>query len=133
MARVGVAFCLLWLTFGHAADALAARVSDVRSTKHNLSVSGTGTVRATSEDQVCVLCHNGNATDINRRPAPPAMTADGKPEETIDFKRMIHQIHTGAELQDGLVIYGFGGSVNDFSHVEFIGNALIDSVKRLSE
>jgi OmcA/MtrC family decaheme c-type cytochrome len=76
----------------------------------------------TGEDQVCVLCHNANATDINRRPAPPAMTADGKLEETIDFKRMIHRIHTGAESQDGLVVYGFGGSVNDFSHVEFIGN-----------
>jgi OmcA/MtrC family decaheme c-type cytochrome len=74
----------------------------------------------TGEDQVCVLCHTANTTDINRRPDPP--TADGKDEETIDFKRMIHQIHTGAELEDGLFIYGFGGSLHDFSHVEFIGN-----------
>jgi OmcA/MtrC family decaheme c-type cytochrome len=76
----------------------------------------------TGEDQVCVLCHNADATDINRRPADPTMAADGKREEAIHFRRMIHQIHTGAELQDGLVIYGFGGSVNDFSHVGFIGN-----------
>jgi len=76
----------------------------------------------TGNEQICVLCHNGNATDVSRRPAPPAMTADGKAEEAIDFKRLIHQIHSGAELQNGVVIYGFGGSVNDFSHVEFIGN-----------
>jgi OmcA/MtrC family decaheme c-type cytochrome len=76
----------------------------------------------TGEDQVCVMCHNANATDVARRPAPPAMTADGKEEETIDFRRMIHQIHSGAELENGLVIYGFGASANDFSHVEFIGN-----------
>ena len=76
----------------------------------------------TSEIDVCVLCHNGNATDINRRPAQPATTADGKAEETIHFRRMIHLIHSGGDLQDGVVVYGFGGSVNDFSHVEFIGN-----------
>jgi OmcA/MtrC family decaheme c-type cytochrome len=76
----------------------------------------------TSEDQVCVVCHNGDVTDINRRPADPTMTLDGKKEETIDFKRMIHQIHMGEELQNGVVIYGFGGSANDFTHVNFIGN-----------
>ncbi|MBW2390009.1 MAG: OmcA/MtrC family decaheme c-type cytochrome, partial [Deltaproteobacteria bacterium] len=75
----------------------------------------------TSEPQVCVVCHNPDATDINRRP-DPGPGVDGKDEEMIDFKRMIHMIHTGAELDDGLVIYGFGGSVHDFSHVEFIGN-----------
>jgi OmcA/MtrC family decaheme c-type cytochrome len=35
---------------------------------------------------------------------------------------MVHMIHSGEELEDPLVIYGFGGSVNDFSHVRFIGN-----------
>ena len=76
----------------------------------------------TGTTQVCVICHNPNATDISRRPAPPATTADGKQEEMIDFKRMIHMIHSGSELESPLVIYGFGGSVNDFSHVNFIGN-----------
>jgi OmcA/MtrC family decaheme c-type cytochrome len=76
----------------------------------------------TGEVQVCVICHNSDATDINRRPADPTMTADGKAEEAIDFKRLIHQIHSGAELENGIVIYGFGGSEHDFSDVEFIGN-----------
>jgi OmcA/MtrC family decaheme c-type cytochrome len=77
----------------------------------------------TSEPQVCVVCHNPDATDIARRPAP-GTAIDGKDEEMIDFKRMVHMIHTGAELEDGLVIYGFGGTAHDFSHVEFIGNRM---------
>ena len=36
---------------------LAARVSDVANTKHNLSVTGPGTAKAATEDQVCVFCH----------------------------------------------------------------------------
>jgi OmcA/MtrC family decaheme c-type cytochrome len=74
--------------------------------------------------QVCTICHNPNNTDVNRRPADPTMAADGKAEESIDFKRLIHQIHSGAELENGIVVYGFGGSVHDFSHVEFIGNRM---------
>ena len=35
----------------------AARVPDVANTKHNLSVTGPGGVRATTLDQVCVFCH----------------------------------------------------------------------------
>lgn len=36
---------------------VAAPVSDIANTKHNLSVTGTGAVTATTEDQVCVFCH----------------------------------------------------------------------------
>jgi OmcA/MtrC family decaheme c-type cytochrome len=75
----------------------------------------------TGEPQVCVICHNPDATDINRRP-DPGPGIDGKDEQTIDFKRMVHMIHTGAELEDGLVIYGFGGTPHDYSHVEFMGD-----------
>ena len=31
--------------------------SSIRTTKHNLSISGPGTVRAVSETQICVFCH----------------------------------------------------------------------------
>ncbi|MBN4063240.1 hypothetical protein JYT79_00510 [Cardiobacterium sp. AH-315-I02] len=44
-------FCLLSL------PVLAAPISDIAATKHNLSVTGTGTVTATSDDQICVFCH----------------------------------------------------------------------------
>ncbi len=87
------------------------------------------------EPQLCVMCHNPNATDINRRPKTaiadelnpqpgegvPSPGVDGKLEEAIDFKHLIHAIH-GAEIREnGLVVYGFGGSVNDFSEVGFPG------------
>lgn len=76
----------------------------------------------TNEPQVCIICHNANATDLNRRPGDAASTPDGKIEEAIDFKYMIHSIHAGAEdvhgfREKGIVVYGFGGSVHDFSHV----------------
>jgi hypothetical protein len=35
----------------------AAKIADIRNTKHNLSVTGPGTLKATSETQVCVFCH----------------------------------------------------------------------------
>ena len=57
----------------------------------------------TGTTQACVICHNPDATDVNRRPAPPAMTADGKKEEAIDFKRLVHMIHSGGD-SDPLVV-----------------------------
>jgi OmcA/MtrC family decaheme c-type cytochrome len=79
--------------------------------------------------QLCVICHNANNTDINRRPADPTTTTDGKREEAIDFKYMIHSIHAGAAAEhgfrtDGIVIYGFGGTEHDFSHVRLPGEEL---------
>jgi len=76
----------------------------------------------TGEMQVCVVCHNSDATDINRRPADPTMALDGKVEEAIDMKRLMHQIHSGSDLEEGVVVYGFGGTAHDFSDVNFIGN-----------
>lgn len=78
----------------------------------------------TDEPGVCVVCHNPNGTDKARRVTGPFV--DGKAEESIDFKRMIHGIHAGQASnggfrEKGLVVYGFGGSVNDFSKVVFPG------------
>jgi len=64
----------------------------------------------------CVICHNPNASDVARRPAD-----QGAPE-SIDFKRMIHRIHTGEELTQDFTIYGFNGSVNNFNDVRFPGD-----------
>ncbi|MCL5059048.1 MAG: hypothetical protein M1449_00010 [Candidatus Thermoplasmatota archaeon] len=43
--------------------ALAAKVPDVRNTRHNLSVSGPGSVKAVGESQVCVFCHTPHAAE----------------------------------------------------------------------
>ena len=39
---------------------------------------------------------------------------DAKHEESIDFKRMIDQIHAA-----NTIVYGFGGSAHDYTHVEY--------------
>jgi OmcA/MtrC family decaheme c-type cytochrome len=70
-----------------------------------------------NEIQICVICHNANATDINRRPADPTTTADGKVEEAIDFKHMIHAIHAAQFREEGIVVFGFGNVEHDFSDV----------------
>jgi OmcA/MtrC family decaheme c-type cytochrome len=66
----------------------------------------------------CVICHNPNGDDGSRRPA------DQLPVESIDFKRMIHRIHTGEDLTHDFTIFGFGTppSVNNFNEVRFPGD-----------
>lgn len=75
----------------------------------------------TDEPQMCVMCHNANNTDIARRPADSTMAVDGKKEQSVDFKTMIHSIHAAGYRENDFVVYGFRGSVNDFSSVVFPG------------
>ena len=82
----------------------------------------------TDEPGVCVVCHNPNATDASRRPSSLGVLTggvDGKLEEAVDFRTMIHGIHAGQASNGGfrtkgITIYGSGG-VNDFSTVVFPG------------
>ena len=66
LPRLGWAFLIgtaMALTTG--SIALGAIVTNIENTKHNLSASGTGTVKATNEDKVCIFCHtphSGNET-----------------------------------------------------------------------
>jgi OmcA/MtrC family decaheme c-type cytochrome len=76
--------------------------------------------------QVCVACHNPASTDVGMRQTLTATTPgiDGLWEETIDFKHMIHAIHDGSVRGAAgapFVIYGFGGSVNNFTDVVYPG------------
>ena len=67
----------------------------------------------------CVMCHNPNQNDSGFRPA-----SQGAPQ-TVNFAQMIHKIHTGEDLAangGSLVIFGFGGSRNDFGEVRFPGD-----------
>jgi hypothetical protein len=52
----------------------AARISDVSSTKHNLSASGPGPVKADSESQICVFCHTPHAAE--NEPGAPLWNRD---------------------------------------------------------
>jgi OmcA/MtrC family decaheme c-type cytochrome len=66
--------------------------------------------------EACVMCHNPATTDSSQRPA------SANPPATIDFKIMIHRIHTGVNLSQDYTIYGFGGSVNNFNDVLYPGD-----------
>ncbi len=70
--------------------------------------------------EYCVMCHNPSADDIEVRPVPEGGTAI---TASIDFKEMIHKIHTGEELTNKpYIIYGFRGSLHDYSNVLYPGN-----------
>jgi OmcA/MtrC family decaheme c-type cytochrome len=71
---------------------------------------------------VCVVCHNPNQTDVVYRYLTAGTTADPRisgPETPIDFKTMIHSIHSGGFREKPYVVVGFNSSVNDFSGVRF--------------
>lgn len=64
---------------------------------------------------LCVMCHHVNATDAARRP-----TGAGDPE-TINFKVLIHKIHSGENLEEPYTVYGFGNTPHDFNEIRFPG------------
>jgi len=73
----------------------------------------------TDNVQLCATCHNPDATDVRRRegagfdwanPSP----LDGKGEEAIDFRFMVHGIHAAQ-----YAAYGFGNQPHDYSEVTY--------------
>ena len=103
--------------FGAGGGAVERRrqvVAEARCNECHFSIAAHGDIR--NEVEYCLLCHNPNATDQARRPANQA------PPESIDFRTMIHKIHTGEELQTPYVVFGFGNVPIDFGHVLFPGD-----------
>lgn len=85
--------------------------------------------------EYCIICHTANRTDWSQRqPAAGqnvnlAATFDGIEERTIEFKVMVHRIHTGThqgaaslEAIEPLVIYGVGKAPFWFGEGSFPGN-----------
>jgi OmcA/MtrC family decaheme c-type cytochrome len=66
--------------------------------------------------EYCVLCHNPMASDEARRPE------EAMPPTSINFRTLIHRLHSGGQLTAPLIVYGFGGTQYDFSHLVFPGN-----------
>ena len=66
LVLAAVAAALLWAA--RAGPGAAAGIADVRSTKHNLSASGAGAVKAVSESQVCVFCHTPHGATQGVKP-----------------------------------------------------------------
>jgi OmcA/MtrC family decaheme c-type cytochrome len=91
------------------------KVVDIANCNHChsfLSVHGNNR----NEIEQCVLCHNPNQTDSPFRPAAQA------PNQTVNFAYMIHRIHTGDTSTAEYTIYGYGGSINDFTKIRFPGD-----------
>ncbi len=57
----------------------------------------------------CVTCHNPRNTDRSVRAIAANPPTDGKTEESIDFKTMIHAIHAAGMRENPLQIVGFRG------------------------
>ncbi len=77
----------------------------------------------TEEPQVCVVCHNPNNTDIPFRLSTHPKPRIGSyvfPEQSIDFKTMIHGIHASAAgfRRTALVVIGRNGTIFDASTLE---------------
>ena len=66
--------------------------------------------------EYCVVCHDPAVTDASVRPA-----ASG-PAESINFKTMIHKIHTGSNLTTNFTVIGHGSSVNNYNDVGYPGD-----------
>jgi OmcA/MtrC family decaheme c-type cytochrome len=73
----------------------------------------------TDEPEVCVHCHNPNATDINRR-VPVCTDEIGTDDVEIDFKRMIHRIHASDYTGVPYEVCGFSGA--DILNVVYPGH-----------
>ena len=79
----------------------------------------------TDNIEVCVACHNPRNTDRSVRAVAVNPPTDGKDEESLDFKRMVHGIHASAMRENPLQIVGFRGFstyVYDEEEVQFPGD-----------
>lgn len=71
---------------------------------------GTLSLHGDNRNQVeqCVLCHNPANTDAATRPASAG------PAQSIDFRTLIHRIHSARETGKPFTLYGRGGALATF-------------------
>ncbi len=79
----------------------------------------------TDNVQLCVTCHNPRNTDREVRAVAANPPTDGKKEESLHFKTMIHGIHAAGMRENPLQVVGFRGFstyVYDEEEVQFPGD-----------
>ena len=83
---------------------------------HNqLSIHGNN---RTDEPEVCVVCHNPNATDARQRVPDTDCTNElGPIDNSIDMKYMIHAIHASGAVGEPYELCGFRNSVHVYDFV----------------
>ncbi len=71
----------------------------------------------TDKPEVCAMCHNPDATDVNRRVDGSDCVNDlGTDDQSIDMKNMIHGIHAG-----NIGVCGFNNSSHPYFDVVYPG------------
>ena len=72
----------------------------------------------------CVTCHNPGNTDIAQRGSAGTPPTDGKKEQSVDFKVLVHGIHAAAYREQPLQVVGFGGRLHiyDENTIQFPGD-----------
>jgi len=68
----------------------------------------------TDEPQVCVTCHNPNATDQRQRGAGDCDATLGPDDVAVDFKYMVHAIHASGETGVSYQVCGYNNSVHEY-------------------
>lgn len=104
------------LTAGATTAARRVIVSDTRCNACHGGLALHGGQRITIQE--CVICHNPTMTDTAQR------LPEFNPPESIDFKRMIHRIHTGEELEQEFTVYGNGKTKHNYNEVRYPGNRM---------
>lgn len=64
----------------------------------------------------CQMCHYPLATDEEVRPE------EEMPARAIDFKLLIHRVHTGHDLENDYTVYGFRGSEHNYNELHYPGD-----------
>jgi OmcA/MtrC family decaheme c-type cytochrome len=65
--------------------------------------------------EYCVMCHSPQTTDVSMR-------LNNDTPESVNFKSMIHKIHTGDNLTTDFTIMGHGNSVNNYNDLGYVGD-----------
>jgi predicted CXXCH cytochrome family protein len=76
---------------GFALTVLAQTTADIVNTKHNLSMTGPGVARASTETRICIFCH----TPHNATPLSPLWNKDLEPQA--------YTVYTSSTLKAGLL------------------------------
>lgn len=100
----------------------SVELTNCLSCHQTLSLHGSN---RTDNVQVCVACHNPRNTDRDVRAIAANPPTDGKEEESLDFKRMVHGIHAAGFRESPLQIVGFQGRTTyifDEEEVQYPGN-----------
>jgi OmcA/MtrC family decaheme c-type cytochrome len=107
---------------GQATDRrVSVKIENCNACHQTLSLHGGN---RTDNIDSCVTCHNPRNTDKRVREVASDPPTDGKDEESIDFKTMVHGIHAAAIRENALEIVGFRGFTTyryDEEHVHYPG------------